>query len=355
MLLTVRNSDLTNEGWSAPADGVEAPRYRIMSGPFASYWVSKYSEDECNAFWWDNESGWRVPSDVQTKISDAISDCIATTTGGKVPGVYTMGPWTALTRTPLNSTLVDSDVNKAISDQLLPHCSVIVREFFGPNKTEAMTEWLEAAASWDVVRAVCVHPYSFTGGDPPNTWIAMSDWRALMQVAATADACQLWQESSAVDPATPNMFQTNDRWRYNRVALEEFGWEKRSDVQHYSDLRNTLANAAVDSVDAAATPGYMEIRAAEGTVLATITLNDPAFGAASLGVATGDVSPVPSDTSMDAAGTADHFIVYDGDGVQLWGGTCGVPGSGADMVLGDLSLSTSDGVRLTSLVYTAPA
>lgn len=95
-------------------------------------------------------------------------------------------------------------------------------------------------------------------------------------------------------------------------------------------LRDATADAIVDAVDAGAAAGYLELYSgfqpadAEADILtpasvptpgtsvllATLTLADPAFGAASDGVATADtITPV----AADASGLASFARVYDSD------------------------------------------
>lgn len=136
-------------------------------------------------------------------------------------------------------------------------------------------------------------------------------------------------------------------------------------------ISNAAAIAACDAiaalVDAHATlPGKAEIRsgtqpasvdaAAGGTVLATITYNDPAFGnatdAAPGGQAAADTSPTLQDTSADASGTAAWFRIYDGSGTAITDGECGT--SGADMNLDNTSINAGQTVTLNSHTITMP-
>jgi len=88
--------------------------------------------------------------------------------------------------------------------------------------------------------------------------------------------------------------------------------------------RNAAADGIVDLIDAGAGAGTIDIftgtqpatpqTAATGTLLATLTHSDPAFGAASVGVAT--ANSITSDTNVDATGTAGWARIYDSDGVD---------------------------------------
>ena len=82
--------------------------------------------------------------------------------------------------------------------------------------------------------------------------------------------------------------------------------------------RNAACDAIVDLVDAAvAGTGYVEIRDST-TVLVTIQLQDPAFGASSSGTAT--LLGVTLSGTAGATGTADNYIVYDDDANVIWTG-----------------------------------
>jgi hypothetical protein len=115
--------------------------------------------------------------------------------------------------------------------------------------------------------------------------------------------------------------------------------------------RNAACDAVVDLVDAGSGAGKVRIRASS-TLLAEITLADPAFGAASTGVATGASFP-RSDTSADASGTADNYQILDSDNNVIISGTVG-EGSG-DISLDNTDIAAGQTVTLTSLTHTQPA
>lgn len=127
-------------------------------------------------------------------------------------------------------------------------------------------------------------------------------------------------------------------------------------------VRNAMANAAVAEVDAGPGAGYVEIRtgakpaspasSATGTLLATVALNDGAYGAASVGVCTLDVTPEPTATAA-ATGTAGWARQYDSTGAPLWDGDCGT--SGAFVNLATTSIVAATDVTITSGSYTQPA
>lgn len=123
-------------------------------------------------------------------------------------------------------------------------------------------------------------------------------------------------------------------------------------ITHVTALRNTLANAAVDALDAAATAGKLVIR--DGTtVLATVVLDDPAFDAAAAGVAA--LAGVPLDEASVATGDADNFLATDGDDNLCWSGSVTATGGGGDLTLDTVTVSSiGQVVTITGLSYTAP-
>ncbi len=129
-----------------------------------------------------------------------------------------------------------------------------------------------------------------------------------------------------------------------------------------SDLaRSAAADAVVDLIDGGAGAGTCAIRtgsapaattdADSGTLLATLTMSDPAFGAASAGEAT--ASAITSDTSVDASGTAGHFRIKDSSGTVIAQGTCGT--SGADMNFDSVTFVAGGTCAISSMTYTQPA
>lgn len=124
--------------------------------------------------------------------------------------------------------------------------------------------------------------------------------------------------------------------------------------------RNAMCDALVDLVDGGSGAGTIQIRtgaaptnvadANSGTLLATLTFSDPAFGAASSGVAT--ASAITSDSSIDATGTAGHFRIFDSAGTCIAQGSCGT--SGADINFDSVSFVAGGVCAISSLTVTQP-
>lgn len=126
-----------------------------------------------------------------------------------------------------------------------------------------------------------------------------------------------------------------------------------------TSARNAAANAIGDLVDAGAGAGTLRIytgaqpatpnTAVTGTLLATVTLIDPAFGAASTGAKT--LTDPPAATGV-ADGTAGWFRIYDSNSNAVLDGACGL--SGAELNLSTLTISTGVSVDITGGTVTMP-
>lgn len=133
-------------------------------------------------------------------------------------------------------------------------------------------------------------------------------------------------------------------------------------------INNTAAlamcNALVDLVDGGAGAGTLGVRtgsapancetADSGTLLATLTFSDPAFGNAA-DIAPGaraTASAITADSSIDATGTAAHFRIYDSNSVCVMQGSVGT--SGADINFNAVAFVTGAECAITSLTVTVP-
>lgn len=126
--------------------------------------------------------------------------------------------------------------------------------------------------------------------------------------------------------------------------------------------RNAAADAVVDLIDGGAGAGTVKIYTGaqpatgndegSGTLLATVSFADPAFSAASTGVAS---ATDPASVSIVATGTAASFVVEDSTGANVFNGTVTATGGGGDMQLGTVALSSGANLDITSFTYTHPA
>lgn len=95
--------------------------------------------------------------------------------------------------------------------------------------------------------------------------------------------------------------------------------------------------------------------AAGVSALAVIALNNPAFGAASAGVATLDVTPAIEDPSADATGTAAWFRVTNGSGSAVLDGDVGLSSPGtAELNLNTIDIVMDGTVQITSFTFEVP-
>jgi len=134
-----------------------------------------------------------------------------------------------------------------------------------------------------------------------------------------------------------------------------------ANVRLPNTTNQAACDAVVDTIDAGAAAGTIQIRsgtqpadaddAATGTLLATLTFSDPAFGAASAaGVATANA--ITGDTSADADGTATWARVLDSNSNTCF--DCDVGTSGATINLNTVSIVTGQSVDITSFTMTHP-
>ena len=123
-------------------------------------------------------------------------------------------------------------------------------------------------------------------------------------------------------------------------------------------------NGIVDRLDAGAGAGLLRIytgtaptdvdAAPTGTLLAELTLSDPAFGAAV------DANPggratansITADASANATGTAGYFRAVDSDGNGAIQGSVTATGGGGDLELNSTSITSGIEVQVTSWTFT---
>jgi hypothetical protein len=130
-------------------------------------------------------------------------------------------------------------------------------------------------------------------------------------------------------------------------------------------ITNAVASAACDAIvdasDGGAGAGTLTIY--DGTIptnadtavgaqtpLAVLTFSDPAFGAASNGVAT--ASAITSDSSANNTGTASWFRIATSGPTTIMDGTVGT--SGEDLNLNTTSIVSGATVSVTAFTVTVP-
>lgn len=126
--------------------------------------------------------------------------------------------------------------------------------------------------------------------------------------------------------------------------------------------RTAMCNALVDGLDAGAGAGTIKIysgtrpanpdTAITGTLLATVTCIDPAFGNATNGVAT---LSDPASVTAVATGTATHFRAADSTGAAVFDGDVTATGGGGDLTLTTTAITSGLSVDITGGTVTVPA
>jgi hypothetical protein len=134
--------------------------------------------------------------------------------------------------------------------------------------------------------------------------------------------------------------------------------------------RNAMATALAALVDGGSGPGVLRIYSGaqpaspatspSGTLLAEVTLNDPAFGSPATGVITLSVSPALSDASANNSGTAGYARICDsteaaGTGLGVVDGAVTATGGGGFVELSSTSVTSGNPVNITSGTITVPA
>lgn len=126
--------------------------------------------------------------------------------------------------------------------------------------------------------------------------------------------------------------------------------------------QQAAANGVVDRLDAAA--GTIKIYTGAqpadadtdpaGTLLVTITLPAPAYGAANTsGVAA--LLGTPLSAAAAAAGVAGCFSVETSTGANVFQGSVTATGGGGDLTLDNTNIASGQTVNINSLSYTHPA
>jgi len=116
--------------------------------------------------------------------------------------------------------------------------------------------------------------------------------------------------------------------------------------------QNAACDAVVDLVDAGTgdANGDLVIMTSGDVEVATLAFSNPAFGAASSGVAT---AATISDDTNATGGTAALFMFQDRDNTEVLRGTVGT--SDADLIISSTNIGAGDTVQVSSFTVTMPA
>jgi len=120
---------------------------------------------------------------------------------------------------------------------------------------------------------------------------------------------------------------------------------------------NAAANAVVDLLNAGkiqiydgAQPATPDTAVSDQTLLAELTLGNPAFGDAALGVATAEA--ITGDAAANATGTAAWFRVLTSADAPILDGSVGT--SGCNLNLNSVAIQAGAAVSVTAFTYTQP-
>ena len=124
-------------------------------------------------------------------------------------------------------------------------------------------------------------------------------------------------------------------------------------LTHVTAVRNVVADAVVDSIDAGATDanGDLEYMTAGDVEVATLAMANPAFGAAAAAVATANA--IADDTNA-TGGTVSKFKLQDRDNGEVLQGSVTATSGGGDIELTNVVIGATDTVSTSSMTYTAP-
>ena len=116
-------------------------------------------------------------------------------------------------------------------------------------------------------------------------------------------------------------------------------------------LRNVLADAIDNEINTGAGTATFVFETSGDVEVATIDLQDPAFGAAAAGVIT--LAGVPLSDTSATGGTTVQASVFDQDTEKQFELTVGT--SGTEIIISSTVIGATDQVDLTALTITVPA
>lgn len=126
--------------------------------------------------------------------------------------------------------------------------------------------------------------------------------------------------------------------------------------------RNAMLASISARLDGGTGAGTVQVRsgsqpatgdtAASGTLLATLTLSDPSFGAPSNGAMSANA--VAGDSSADATGAAGWYRALDSTGATVIDGSVTATGGGGDMTFDNVSFVQGGAINMTSWTINQP-
>jgi hypothetical protein len=123
-------------------------------------------------------------------------------------------------------------------------------------------------------------------------------------------------------------------------------------VTHPTAVRTGLADFVVDQLDEGTPPGTLVFQTSADVEVATLTLGNPAFGAAASGTATANA--ITADSSA-TGGTIAKARLKNAVGTDKIICSVTATGGGGDITLNSVVVSAGQQVTMSSLTYSAPA
>jgi len=121
-------------------------------------------------------------------------------------------------------------------------------------------------------------------------------------------------------------------------------------VTHPTAIRTLVADLVVDQLDLNTPPARLFLLTAGSVEVASLTMSNPAFGAASAAVAT--AAAITSDTNADG-GTTTKAELRQGGGTVVILCSVTATGGGGDIQLSSVVISAGQTVSISALTYTA--
>ena len=119
-------------------------------------------------------------------------------------------------------------------------------------------------------------------------------------------------------------------------------------------LQDAAANAVVDALTATVNGGTVEIyTAGRATLLATMTLGNPAFATAASRSAT--INAVTEDSAADASGTAAEAVFKSSGAAEQFSGTVTVTSGGGVVEFASITWNADDIIDITGGTLSYPA
>jgi len=122
------------------------------------------------------------------------------------------------------------------------------------------------------------------------------------------------------------------------------------------DACDAGAGAAVLTIYDGTMPTNLDTALSGNTILAELTMSDPAFGAAADAApgATATANSITDDSAANATGTASFFRIHDSNSLGCLQGSATATGGGGILELNTISLVVGATVSITSLTVTVP-